>query len=106
LDKRSGDVWHSYPDPAQWEKETISGIWKHHLRAPVMVQTLDMSKFNARPQITNWISAGGTIEDVTLIEGGIRLTYALHDVGISIPVEIRVQDDYVETTIVNEGVQE
>ncbi|MFD0958370.1 DUF5696 domain-containing protein [Paenibacillus chungangensis] len=105
-DKRSGKVWHSYPNPEHWEQETIGGIWKNHLRAPVMIQTLDFETQSARPQISNWINANGTIEDMTPIDNGVSLTYVLTDIGVSIPVEIRIEDDYVETRIVDEGIIE
>ncbi|TLS51869.1 hypothetical protein FE782_13250 [Paenibacillus antri] len=105
-DKRSGNLWHSYPNPEHWKDETIGGIWKDHLRSPVMIQTLDFTRHNARPELTNWISANGAIRDYEPIEGGVRLTYAFTDVQVSIPVEIRIRDDYIETKIVNERIQE
>lgn len=105
-DKRNGAVWHSYPNPEQWEQETIAGVWKHHLRSPIMIQTLDFSTFGARPQITNWISANGAIEDYTPIAGGVRLTYAFPGLGVSIPMEIRIEDDYVEMNIRDGGIRE
>lgn len=105
-DKRNGAVWHSYPNPEHWERETITGVWKHHLRSPLMIQTLDFATFNARPQITNWISANGVIEDFALVDGGFRLTYVFPAVGISVPVEVRIVDDRVDVTVLDEGIRE
>lgn len=105
-DKRSGKDWHSFPNPEHWADETIGGIWKHHLRAPVMIQTLEFEKRNARPEMTNWISANGTIQDFQRIPNGVKLTYILTDAEVAIPVEITVRDDYVETKIVDDAIVE
>lgn len=105
-DKRNENVWHSYPNPEHWEDETIPGIWRQHLRSPIMIQTLDFQKHNSRPKISNWISDNGTIEDIEEIEGGVRLVYDLTNSLVKIPVEITIKDDYLQTRIVDEGIEE
>lgn len=106
VDKRNGNVWHSYPDPQYWENETISGIWRHHLRSPMMIQTLDFEQYNSRPKITNWISDKGTISGLELIENGVRLVYEFNEILVKVPVEITLGDDYVQTKIIDEGIEE
>lgn len=106
VDKRSGHVWHSYPEPSQWENRSIGGIWKDHMRSPIMVESLDFSSHNAQPKYLNWISEDGAIENFEPMDGGVRLTYVMSKVDMRIPIEIRLQDDYVETKIVDAGIEE
>lgn len=105
-DKRTGRTWLSYPDPQDWPNETIGGIWKDHLRSPLMLSTLDFSVFNSQAKVTNWIVEDGTIENYEPIEGGVSLVYKFPQLNVDIPVQIRIQDDYVETKIINDGVVE
>lgn len=105
-DKRNDNVWHSYPNPEYWENETIPGIWRQHLRSPVMIQTLDFERYNSRPRISNWISDNGTISGLEYIDGGVRLTYELTSTLVKIPVEITIEDDFVQTKIIDEGIEE
>lgn len=105
-DKRNGNVWHSYPNPEYWEDESIGGIWRQHLRSPVMIQTLDFDRYNSRPRISNWIGDNGKISGLEQIDGGVRLVYELTNTLVKIPVEITIKDDYVQTKIVDEGIEE
>lgn len=105
-DKRNGNVWHSYPNPEYWENESIPGIWRQHLRSPVMIQTLDFERYNSRPRISNWISDNGIISNFEKIDGGVRLVYELTNSLVKIPVEITIKDDYLQTKIIDEGIEE
>lgn len=105
-DKRTGKTWLSYPDPEDWPNETIGGIWKDHLRSPLMLSTMDFSVYNSQAKVTNWIVEDGSVEDYETIEDGVRLVYSMPNLQVKIPVQIRIQDDYVETTILNDGVEE
>ncbi|WP_010271545.1 DUF5696 domain-containing protein [Paenibacillus senegalensis] len=105
-DKRTGKTWLSFPDPDDWPHETIGGIWKDHLRSPLMLSTMDFSIYNSQAKVTNWIVEDGIIEDYEAIEGGIKLVYSMPNLQVKIPVQIRIQDDFVETTILNDGVEE
>lgn len=105
-DKRSSTVWRSYPDPAQWQKETIGGLWKQHLTAPLMVEYMDFSQFNSKPKLTNFLTLGGKVTQVTEIPGGVRMVYDMPALELSIPVQLRIVDDCVETKILNEEIQE
>ncbi|MCU6710204.1 DUF5696 domain-containing protein [Paenibacillus sp. J5C_2022] len=105
-DRRSGHVWRSYPEPEHWENEGIGGIWKDHLRSPFMLRYTDFAQRQMKPKDTNFISAGGRIQEVKRIDGGIRVDYELPELGLVIPVQIRIGDDYVETTILDESLKE
>lgn len=106
LDKRSGSIWRSYPDPQDFEHETIGGIWKTHLVSPLMFQYTDFTVYNTQPRESNFRTLGGTIEDIKEIDGGIQWTYDMPALELSVPVQIRIQDDYVETKIVDQGLKE
>ncbi|WP_159884899.1 DUF5696 domain-containing protein [Paenibacillus puerhi] len=105
-DKRSGQVYRSYPEPAYWAKEQISENWKKHLASPIMVQYVDFSKSILQAKETNMAAEGGQVKDVQAIPGGFSLTYVLPVSGFTIPVEVTVKEDYLQTRIVREGLQE
>lgn len=105
-DKRNGNVWRSFPDPQDWENETIGGAWRRHLVSPLMFQYIDFTLYNSPARESSFVVLGGTIENVTEIEGGIQWTYDMPEMGFAIPVQIRIQDDYVETKIIDSGIEE
>lgn len=105
-DKRNGNIWRSYPDPQDFENETIGGIWKTHLVSPLMFQYTDFTVYNTQPRESNFRTLGGTIEDIQEIDGGIQWTYDMPKLELTVPVQIRIQDDYVETKIVDKGMKE
>lgn len=105
-DKRNSAVWRSYPNPSQWEKETIAGLWKQHLTAPLMVEYMDFSQFNSKPKLTNFLTLGGKVTEVTEIPGGVRMVYDMPALELSIPVQLRIVDDCVETKILDAEIQE
>ncbi|CAM3610198.1 DUF5696 domain-containing protein [Marinicrinis lubricantis] len=105
-DKRNGQIWRSFPDPLDWENEEIGGMWRRHLASPIMFQYMDFTIYNSPARESNFVSLNGTIENVTEIEGGVQWVYAMPELGIEIPVQIRIEDDYVETRIIDSGIQE
>ncbi|UUZ85150.1 DUF5696 domain-containing protein [Paenibacillus sp. P26] len=105
-DKRNGNVYRSYPNPDYWAGEKISETWKKHLVSPLMVQYVDFSKSILQAKETNLSAEGGRVKDVKPIPGGFSLSYELPVSGFTIPVEVRISQDYVETRIVREGIKE
>ncbi|MFD0676291.1 MULTISPECIES: DUF5696 domain-containing protein [unclassified Paenibacillus] len=105
-DKRNGNVYRSYPNPQYWSQETISENWKKHLSSPLMVQYVDFSKTILQAKETNFAAEGGRVKDVQMIPGGFSLIYELPASGFTIPVQVKVENNYVETKIVREGIKE
>lgn len=105
-DKRNGRVYRSYPDPAFWPKETITGTWRNNLRSPMMLGLLDMGNPKAQPKIVSLIEDKGTIDNFKTIEGGFSLTFNFKTSGFKIPVEVKVNGDAVETRIIDSGIEE
>ncbi|WP_199613925.1 DUF5696 domain-containing protein [Paenibacillus alkalitolerans] len=105
-DKRNGHVWRSYPDPRDWANESIGGMWKQHLVSPLMFQYIDFTVYNSPPKESNFTAVNGTINAVKEIEGGVQWTYDMPEYGLSVPVQIRILDDYVETKIIDGGIKE
>lgn len=105
-DKREGTVWRSYPNPEQWENETVGGLWKQHLASPLMFEYTDFHVYNTKPKLTNFLALGGTVKEITEIPGGVRLVYDMPALELSIAVQLRIVDDYVETKILDEGLAE
>ncbi|HZG85875.1 DUF5696 domain-containing protein [Paenibacillus sp.] len=105
-DKRNGNVYRSYPDPDYWEREQVSKVWKHHLSSPLMLQYVDFSKPILQPKETSLSAEGGAVSGMREIPGGIEMTFELPELGFSIPVRVKIEQDYVETTVVRDGIGE
>ncbi|WP_079909233.1 DUF5696 domain-containing protein [Paenibacillus sp. 32352] len=105
-DKRNGNVYRSYPNPEFWAQEKISENWKKHLASPLMVQYVDFSKSILQPKETNLGAEGGKVKEIKTIPGGFSLTYELPETGFTIPIEVKIEQDYIETKIVREGIKE
>ncbi|CAN7549499.1 DUF5696 domain-containing protein [Paenibacillus sp. LjRoot56] len=105
-DKRNANVYRSFPNPDSWDKEKISETWKKHLASPLMVQYVDFSKNILQAKETNLAADGGRVKEVKMIPGGFSLVYELPATGFTIPIEVRIENDYVETKIIREGVKE
>ncbi|MGG4036002.1 DUF5696 domain-containing protein [Paenibacillus cisolokensis] len=105
-DKRNGNVYHSFPDPQYWAEEKVSDTWKQHLASPFMLQYADFSEPIINPKELSYSPLTDRIVGLELIPGGYRLTYVMPSAGFSVPIEVTIKDDYVETTIRREGVEE
>ncbi|WP_248927536.1 DUF5696 domain-containing protein [Paenibacillus hamazuiensis] len=105
-DKRNGNVYRSFPNPEYWAQETISETWKKHLASPLMVQYVDFSKNILQAKETNFAAEGGQVKDVQTIPGGFKLVYDLPASGFTIPVQVKIEQDYIETKIIREGIKE
>lgn len=106
VDKRNGNVWRSYPEPEVWMNETQEGIWRTHLRSPVMLRFIDLSGKVTQPKETNLLEEQGKIIDVGTIDGGFKLTFDMPSKGFTIPIEVKVEKDSVVTKIIDSGVKE
>jgi hypothetical protein len=105
-DKRNGQVYRSFPNPDYWAQEKISETWKKHLSSPLMVQYVDFSKNILQAKETNLSADGGKVKDIQVLKDGFSLVYELTATGITIPVQVRIENDYVETKIIRDGVKE
>ncbi|NMO94619.1 DUF5696 domain-containing protein [Paenibacillus lemnae] len=105
-DKRNGHIFRSYPDPEEWEQAGVGGAWASHLVSPLMYQHIDMSNPNANPKESSFTRDEGKVENVQLIDGGVEFVFDVPSAGFKIPVSIRVEDDYVETSVQDEELVE
>ncbi|MCA0755615.1 hypothetical protein KP806_11170 [Paenibacillus sp. N4] len=105
-DKRNNEVYYSYPDPKYWSKEEISKTWKQHLSSPIMIQYVDFSEPILNPKELSFTPGVDSIKDLKTIDGGFQLTFELPEAGFTIPVEVTVDGDYVQTKIIREGIKE
>ncbi|MFC5530505.1 DUF5696 domain-containing protein [Cohnella yongneupensis] len=106
LDKRSGQLFRSYPDPEHWQSETIKGIWRQHLMSPVMYSYVQLDIRKDLEKESDFIADSGRIKDFKLIENGFRLTFDIPERGFEIPVQVVIEHDYVATTIVDDHLVE
>ncbi|WJH32707.1 DUF5696 domain-containing protein [Paenibacillus sp. CC-CFT747] len=105
-DKKDGRVWRSYPNPAQWSRETTVGLWRTHLRSPLMFQYADLTSNKSQPKETNFLEEQGTIQKLETFPGGFRLTFDMPSKKLSVPIEVKLEGDSVVTRIVDSGIKE
>ncbi|MFD2114974.1 DUF5696 domain-containing protein [Paenibacillus yanchengensis] len=106
LDKRDGSETYSYPNPKDWSKEKIGGAWRSHLLSPVIMETTEKDAVNKSVQVNSLLSSQGGIMDWERIDKGFKLTFALPALQLLIPVEVRLSDDFIETTINDSNIKE
>jgi len=106
VSRSSGNRWRSYPNPEHWEKETITGNWRNNLLSPIMAEYIDASHSKSQSKLTNWLEEGGAIEGFEAVEGGYRAVFRFARTAFVIPIEVKLDGDYVETTIRDEGIRE
>ncbi|MZQ85296.1 hypothetical protein GQF01_24570 [Paenibacillus sp. 5J-6] len=104
--KQTGQVWRSYPDPEQWAHETIAGNWRNNLLSPIMVEYIDVSNSKSQAKTISWLEDKGALEGFQATADGFKATYSFTGTQFKIPVQIRLQGDYVETVIHDPGIQE
>ncbi|MFH5182617.1 DUF5696 domain-containing protein [Paenibacillus sp. TAB 01] len=104
--KQTGQVWRSYPDPAYWPKETITGNWRNNLMSPVMLEYIDASNAKSQAKIVSWLEDKGTLEGFQTTATGFKAVYNFTGTQFRIPVEVRLKDDYVETVVRDPEIQE
>ncbi|WP_409345555.1 DUF5696 domain-containing protein [Paenibacillus sp. MBLB4367] len=106
VDKRSGNVWRSYPNPDTWIDAENTGAWKVHLQSPLYIRYVE---FNVQQHIvkeTNLTEQKGSIADFQITGNGFKLTFTMPGIGFTIPVEVSLKDDYVETRILEKGLKD
>ncbi|QNK56276.1 DUF5696 domain-containing protein [Paenibacillus sp. PAMC21692] len=103
--KDSGNFWRSYPEPAYWEDEATSGVWRSNLLSPVMLEYIDASSSKSQTKLTNWMEERGVLAFEEM-EDGFRATYHFNSTGFKIPVEVTLREDYVEVRIIDGGITE
>lgn len=106
MDKRDGNVFRSYPNPEQWKLETVKGLWLNHLKSPIMYSYVQLNVRRDQEKESNLIADNGKITDFKLIDNGFQLIFDIPQRGFEIPVEVTVEDDFVETKIVDEKIVE
>jgi hypothetical protein len=106
VSKQTGKVWYSYPDPAQWADEKIGGAWKNNLLSPVIVEYTNLSNYKSASRTVGLVDEGGYVEDFKTTANGFTATLVLPKGLFKIPIEVSIKDDYVETTIRDEGIVE
>jgi len=104
--KNSDYIWRSYPDPDYWDTETSTGLWYSNFLSPIMIEYIDASNSKSQAKITNLIEDKGVIEHYELITNGFRGVYHFVNSGFKIPFEVLVGKDYVETKVIDSGIEE
>ncbi|GAA3408866.1 DUF5696 domain-containing protein [Paenibacillus hodogayensis] len=106
LDKANGSVLRSYPDPAYWAKETLPAGWKNNLLSPIIVEYANISNFKSATKTVGLIGEDGFVEGFQTTADGFRATFVFGKGQFKIPVEVALKNNYVETSILDEGIVE
>jgi hypothetical protein len=99
-------IWRSYPDPDHLPNETVTGLWADHLKSPLFFRYIQFDVRRDQVRESNLIHDHGSIKDFEIIDNGFRLTFDIPQRGLSIPVQVTLRDDYVETKIIDEDLIE
>ena len=96
--KETGSELTSFPNPDKWDEEKATDVWKTHLKAPFMFSYVEMHKRKDEAKESNPLNNN---TDITFEKhtDGFKVTYTMPDLGFTIPIEVRLVDDYVETTV-------
>ncbi|GFN31723.1 DUF5696 domain-containing protein [Paenibacillus xylaniclasticus] len=106
VDKATGSIWRSYPNPHQWPKETATGTWKNHLLSPILIEYVNARNYKSSSFTAGLIDTGGYLEQFQMKEDGFNVTFAFPKAQMKIPVEVTLHSDYVETRVIDAGIME
>nr|WP_209974516.1 DUF5696 domain-containing protein [Lederbergia galactosidilytica] len=96
--KKTGKSLRSFPNPEGWDEGNTSDSWQIHLQSPFMFSYVE---FNVRKDVvkeSSFHSQGGTV-DFKKLENGFQVTYEMPNIGFVIPIEVQLEEDYVETKV-------
>ncbi|MDB5085564.1 MAG: hypothetical protein JWN30_2450, partial [Bacilli bacterium] len=112
-DKRNGNEYSSYPDPAQYGNGPDSASAAQRIVSPLRFGYIDLT--NKKPQanessfleeVNSDSSKQTKIADWKQIDGGFQFTFQMPAKQLTIPVQVRIQDDYLETKVIDAGIKE
>ncbi len=106
VDKSTGKLWRSYPDPEHWQNETIPGTWKNHLSSPIMIEYVNAKNYKSSSVTAGLIENQGYLEQFQTTGNGFTVTFAFPKVQFKIPVEVTLHQNYVETKLIDSGLVE
>lgn len=105
-DKRNGHVWRSYPDLDLWKEEENTPAWTKHMQSPVFIKYVEFNMRKDQVKETNVIEQNGTIADFRLTGDGFSVTFSMPNIGFAVPVEVRLNEDYVEAKVPEQGLKD
>lgn len=96
-DKSSGNRWYNYP-------QNLAGISESQL---ALIQNPMVIRYTqgANPTLTNPLKEAGTAAPA-LIEGGVRIDYALTSIGLHFAMEYRLTADGMQVKVPYESIKE
>ncbi|TNJ55717.1 hypothetical protein FE784_39310 [Paenibacillus hemerocallicola] len=106
IDKSTGYTMRSYPDPQYWSGETLPAGWKNNLLSPIIVEYANISNYKSATKTVGLIGEDGYVEQFQTTPAGFKATFVFGKGQFKIPVEVTLNNRYVETTILDEGIVE
>lgn len=105
INKGTKDVLRSFPDPDGWGQGGTSDAWQSHLQSPFMFSFVEMNVRKDMVKESNFLNQQGEVK-FKKIKNGFQITYEMPKIGFVIPIEVRLEKDYVETKVLSEGIQD
>lgn len=106
IDKASGKLWRSYPDPELWAEEKVPTTWKNQLSSPITIEYVNVNNYKSATTASGLIDSQGYLEDFRTTDHGFAVTFVFAKAKFKIPVEVTLHDEYVETSIRDAGIAE
>ncbi len=104
--KTTGNLLRSFPNPDAWQEQENPSAWYLHLESPFMFTYAEMKERDDKVKESNLFSNGTTEIKFESIEDGFRVTYHIPKLGFIIPIEVKLKNDYVETTVLADEIQD
>lgn len=103
VNKETNAVLRSFPNPDGWEQKGASTAWKAHLQSPFMFSYVEMNIRKDMIKESNLISQNGEV-NFKKIENGFQVTYEMPKIGFIIPIQVRLEKDFIETTVLSDDI--
>ncbi|MEK3890013.1 DUF5696 domain-containing protein [Bacillus sp. FSL K6-3431] len=105
LNKKTENVFRSFPNPDAWDQGGTSDAWQSHLQSPFMFSYVEMNVRKDMVKESNFNNQQGTV-DFKKIDNGFQITYDMPNIGFVIPIQVQLGKDFVETKVLSEGIQD
>ncbi|MBH5317422.1 hypothetical protein I6N90_06290 [Paenibacillus sp. GSMTC-2017] len=106
VDKSTGKLWRSYPDPEHWAQEKVPLNWKNQLSSPITIEFVNAKNYKSSSVTSGLADSQGYLEQFQTTADGFTVTFAFPKAEIKIPIAVSLQDGYVETRLIDSGIVE
>lgn len=103
--KSTDKILRSYPEPDAWDEEKVAGSWQSHLKSPFMFSYVELNERRDVVKESNLLNNTANV-DFEKIDNGFKVTYEMPDLGFVFPIEVLLEEDYVETRVLADDIKD